>query len=136
MIVDTMVFAYALLRVENNYEESALILEQARSILVPDSFRAELANVVWQWVKFKSVPEDVAYGVLQDADTLVDHIVSSERIWVKALQLSVAFDHPVYDTLFVATAEAFEDKVVTYDTKMQSKFPNQVLSPQAFLELG
>ncbi|MBE9063511.1 type II toxin-antitoxin system VapC family toxin [cf. Phormidesmis sp. LEGE 11477] len=133
MIIDTMIFAYALLRVENKYEESTTILEQASQIIVPDSFRAELANVVWQWVKFKSVPEELAYSVLQDVETLLDQVVSSERIWTRALQLSIAFEHPVYDTLYVATAESFDDKVITYDQKMIAKFPERVLSPQAFL---
>ena len=129
-----MVFAYALLKVEDKYEEALSVLEQVDQIVVPDSFRAELANTVWQWIKFKNVSEDVGYLVLQDVETLVDRVVSSEKIWRQALQLSVTEDHPAYDTLFVAAAILYDTKVVTYDGKMQTKFMPWVLSPQAFLE--
>ena len=132
MIIDTMIFAYALLKVEGKCEESILILEQANRIVVPDSLRAELANAIWQWVKYRNVSEAVAYEVLQDAEALIEQVVNSKQVWTRALQLAIEADHPVYNTLFVAAAEALEDRVVTYDEKMQAKFPDWVLSPQAF----
>lgn len=50
MVIDTMVFAYALLRVEDKYEQAKLArrlaaiaaLETAEQIIVPDSLFAEL----------------------------------------------------------------------------------------------
>lgn len=135
MVIDTMVFAYALLKVDGKCEESAQILAEANTLIVPDSFRAELANVVWQWIKHRNTSEAAAYEILRDADALVDQVISSENIWLQALNLSVQQDHPVYDTLFVAAAEALDDWVVTYDKKMQSKFPNRVLSPAGFFNL-
>ena len=133
MIIDTMVFVYALLKVDNKYEESLEVLEKANKVVVPDSFRAEFTNVVWQWVKHGNIPQEYAYNTLQDAEGFIDQVVSSEKIWLKALQLAIASDHPAYDTLFVAAAMSQNEKVVTYDKKMQDKFPNWVLSPQGFL---
>ena len=72
MVVDTMVLAYALLKVKGKYEESTLVLKMAERIIVPDSARAELANVCWQWVRAKSVPQSFAYSALQDAESLFD----------------------------------------------------------------
>jgi predicted nucleic acid-binding protein len=63
---------------------------------------------------------------------LIDQVVGSEKIWSHALQLSIQHDHPVYDTLFVATAEMLNDWVVTYDGKMLLKFSSRVLSPTDF----
>lgn len=134
MVIDTMVFAYALFKVKGKYEESTRILAEADTIVVPDSFRAEMANVTWQWVKHHNVPEASAYGILQDANSLVDRVVSSERIWVQALQLSIQQNHPVYDTLFIAAADASSDLVVTYDKKMQIKFPGIAISPTDFFD--
>lgn len=132
MVIDTMVFVYALLNVDGKCDEATRILAQANTIIVPDSFRAELANVTWQWVKHRNVPEAIAHEVLQDSDSLIDQVVGSEKIWARALQLSIQHDHPVYDTLFVATAEMLNDWVVTYDAKMQLKFPHKVMAPTDF----
>jgi predicted nucleic acid-binding protein len=55
MVIDTMVLAYAMLGVPEFREESLAILEAATEIHVPDSFRAELVNVVWQWVQYKGL---------------------------------------------------------------------------------
>ena len=38
----------------------ALVLETAERLIVPDSVRAELANVMWQWVTKGDVPLSVA----------------------------------------------------------------------------
>ena len=134
VVIDTMVFAYALLGVEEG-EEALAILEKTKTVIVPDSFRAEFANVLWQWVRFRQVSEEVACAAMERTEVLIDIVVGSEEVWLSALQLAIASNHPVYDALFVATAMMQDEKVVTYDKKLQSKFPDRVLSPQAFLAL-
>ena len=135
VIIDTMVFAYALLKDKGKREEALAVLDKADKIIVPDSFRAEFTNVAWQWVRSEEASEEIGFRVLQQAEGLIDRVVSSEKVWVQALQLAIAADHPAYDTLFIATAMMCKEKVVTYDKKMQSKFADWVLSPQAFLSL-
>lgn len=73
MVIDTMVFAYALLGVPEFRDDSLAVLEASIEVLVPDSFRAELVNVVWQWVQYNDLPLDVGIDVLRDADALVTH---------------------------------------------------------------
>ena len=133
MVIDTMVFAYALLKVEGFHEEALSVLGKASEILVPDSFRAELANVVWQWIKVRGVPLDVGINILRDADSLVTQVISSASLWERALILSVTNNHAVYDTLFIALAERFNTKVVTYDAQLYKIFPGNVVTPGDFL---
>jgi len=109
MIIDTMVFAYSLLKVEGKCEETTEILAQSDIIIVPDSLRVELANVTWQWVKYRDLSEDNAYAVLEDTEALIEQVISSEGLWARALQLSIQKDHPAYDTLFVAAGELLND---------------------------
>jgi predicted nucleic acid-binding protein len=135
MIIDTMVFAYSLLKVEGKCEEATQALAQSNIIVVPDSLRVELANVVWQWVKYRDLSQDTAYAVLEDAEALIEQVINSERLWARALQLSIQKDHPAYDTLFVAAAELLNDRMVSYDEKMQKKFSDQVFSPARFLSI-
>jgi predicted nucleic acid-binding protein len=133
MVIDTMVFAYALLGVPEFREESLAVLDVSPDILVPDSFRAELVNVVWLWVREKSLPLQVGIVVLRDADALVTQVVSSAALWERALALAVEANHSAYDTLFVALAESADTKLVTYDAKLQKSFPDRVLSPSELL---
>ncbi len=94
MVIDTMVFAYALLRVEDKYEQAIAALETAEQIIVPDSLFAELGNVVWQWVQFQHLALQTGLEVLKDAQALVDKVVPSPRIRDLALELAVQASHP------------------------------------------
>jgi predicted nucleic acid-binding protein len=127
MVIDTMVFAYALLRVEDKHEQALAALEEAGQIIVPDSLFAELGNVVWQWIQFRQLPLHIGLEVLADAEALVDKVVSSARIREMALELAVQAGHSFYDTLFVAAAIQEKTQLVTFDRKLAAKFPDQVL---------
>jgi predicted nucleic acid-binding protein len=127
MVIDTMVFAYALLRVEDKHEQALAALEEAGQIIVPDSLFAELGNVVWQWIQFRQLPLHIGLEVLADAEALVDKVVSSARIRERALELAVQAGHSFYDTLFVAAAIQEKTQLVTFDRKLAAKFPDQVL---------
>jgi len=77
MVIDTMVFAYALLHVEARYEQAIAALETVDQIVVTDSLFAELGNVIWQWIQFRQLPLQIGLDALQDAEVLVDVIISS-----------------------------------------------------------
>lgn len=127
MVVDTMVFAYALLQVEGHYQQAIAALETAEQVIVPDSLFAELGNVVWQWIVFRQLPLKTGLEVLEDAEALVDKIVPSAHVRELALELAVQANHPFYDALFVAAAIREQVQLVTFDTKIAAKFPNQVI---------
>ncbi|MDT7043472.1 type II toxin-antitoxin system VapC family toxin [Candidatus Nitronereus thalassa] len=133
MVVDTMVFAYALLGVPRFRDESLAVLTQVDSVLVPDSFRAELVNVVWQWIREHQQTLEVGMDVLTDADALITYAAPADELWERALELSVEANHPAYDTLCVALAERENTGLITYDTKLRKKFQNQTISPSDFL---
>jgi predicted nucleic acid-binding protein len=126
MVIDTMVFAYALLKVEDYYEQALSVLESTEQIIVPDSLFAELGNVVWQWIQFRQFPLELGLSVLEDAEILVDKAVPSVIVRELGLQLAVQQSHSFYDTLFVATSIQEQTKVLTYDVKLAKKFPDQV----------
>ena len=71
-VVDTMIFAYALLDVSERREIALEVLRHASPLWVPDSLRAELGNVVWQWAMRRELPRHLAHAALDRADALVD----------------------------------------------------------------
>jgi len=124
MVVDTMVFAYALLASATRREEATRALEHCDEIVVPDSLRPELVNAVWQYVRKAQITPDLGVELLRDAEALFDRVVSCQVIWEHALELAVDTGHPAYDTLFVALAAREGTRVVTYDEKMLHTFPH------------
>lgn len=133
MIFDTMVLAYAVLDVEPFFAESVLALRKAPQILVPSPARAELLNVIWQWIVFRNVSLDAGRMALREAEALVTQFVSIVPYEERALELAVNARHSPYDTLFVALALETGFKVVTYDAALRKRFPNDVLTVPEFL---
>jgi len=123
MVIDTMVFAYALLGVEGFREQASEALASADLIEVPDSLRSELVNVVWKWVSTKGLSLDFGLEVLQDAEGLIDRVIPTEQLWERALELAVQYNHSAYASLFIAAAELGETRVVTFDKKFLRTFP-------------
>ncbi|MBN3871207.1 type II toxin-antitoxin system VapC family toxin [Nostoc sp. JL33] len=133
MVIDTMVFVYALLRVESQHEQALSALERAEQIIVPDSFFAELGNVVWQWIVFRQLPLTIGLEVLKDAESLVTKIIPVIDIRDTALELAVQKNHSFYDAVFVAAAIQEQVQVITFDRKFAEKFSDRVqLLPSAF----
>lgn len=133
MVFDTMVLAYALLKVSAFREEAARAIEVAEAIWVPDSFRAELTNVVWQWTSERGTDLDSGLSVLRDAEALISEVFPGNMLWEEALALSIARRHPAYDTLFIALAAIQSSKVVTYDAQLRKKFPEYTISAREFI---
>ena len=133
MVIDTMVFAYALLGVDEFRQEAAAILERADTISVPDSLRVELANVLWQWINYRKVSIETAFEVMDDSECLIGRTLLGEKLWERALALSVENNHPVYDTYFIAAAELEDTQVVSFDRKLKAVFPDRVLTAAEYL---
>lgn len=125
-VVDTNVLADALLGVAEVREEALRALREADEIVVPDLLFAELANVVWQYVTRASLPLPRGHEILDDAEALVTRSVPVTALWHRAVELAVERKHPVYDTLFVALAEAEGTRLVTRDLRLRERFPDLV----------
>jgi predicted nucleic acid-binding protein len=127
MVIDTMVYAYALLGVTPYREPAVRAFEHDSPILVPDTLWAELANVLWQWVRHHGLEPAVAMSLMEDAEGLTSGVVASEDLWRRGLALAIEYDHPVYDTLFVTLAQREGMRVATFDQRMIERFPESVI---------
>lgn len=131
LVVDTMVFAYALLGVPPHRDAALATLEEASDIVVPESCYAELANVVWQWTRAKAIARGTAVDLLTDAEALITRSHPTTHLWHQALGLAIDADHPAYDTLFLAAAQRERCRVATFDQRLQQAFPEWTLAPEA-----
>lgn len=133
MVFDTMVVAYALLGTRPFRDDSMAALAKAPDIVVPDSFRAELTNVLWQWVRLRGVPLDHAVSLLRSSETLVNEFVSSNQLAEQALALAVQNDVSAYDALFITLAIQRKTKLITCDKKVLRKFASIAVTPSTYV---
>ena len=133
MVFDTMVLAYALLGVTEFCDEAAEALARADAVWAPDLVRAELTNVVWQWVRWGRIPIDEGINALHQADALLTEVIPTNHLWEQALRLAVDSAQSPYDTLFMALADRRGSRLVTYDRALLKQFPADTLTVQDFL---
>lgn len=130
MVVDTMVYAYALLGVPEFREAATATFDDEAPVIVPDTLWAELGNVLWQSVRRHELDPLLAPALMEDAETLTDQVVTAEDLWRPALDLAIEHDHPVYDTLFIALAQREGTRVATFDRRLIERFPDWTLEPR------
>lgn len=132
-VVDTMVFAYALLNEPQFREDSVNVLARVDQIHVPDSFKAEFCNVAWQWVTHNRLSINEALSALNKAESLIFSEAATGKLWQQALEIAVYSRHPAYDTLFITLAEQQKIPLITYDKKLLRLFPDITQTPVDFL---
>ena len=102
--------------------------DEARQLLAPrlrrhapDVLPVEYANTIWKKVHRREIPDAQPYleglASLPDAVTLHD----SGDLLDKALRIAVEMDHPVYDCLYLACADATSSVLVTADQRFAKK---------------
>ena len=84
----------------------------------PDFILTEIANVIWKKVRRKEIPSPQPY--IDELANLTDAVAlqPSTDLVVKAAALAVQIDHPVYDCLYLACAEASAAPLVTADERL------------------
>lgn len=90
-------------------------------LAAPDLLYAECANILWKKVRRGELSIDeaeIAAQALENAD-LAPH---STRLYLAAaLAIAAALDHPAYDCIYLALAEALSLRFVTADRMLVRK---------------
>ena len=103
------------------FEEARLLLSYPVDLHAPDMLLAEFANTIWKKRRRGEIPDDRPYmDELVGLQEIVElHQVSG--LILRAGQLAREIDHPVYDCLYLACAEATGSVLVTADRKFADK---------------
>lgn len=134
MVVDSNLVCYAVLNVAKYGDEAARVIESVDEIAVPELFRAEVVNVLWQMVQHAGVDLSLAHEALDDADSLIDRVVPTTATMHRALELGVGSTHPTYDLHYIASAELLGTKLATYDAKLRRKFKDLTIAPSEWVD--
>ena len=97
--------------------EQALLLRRHR-LVAPDLLVPECANILWKKVRRGGLSEAeaiLAARLLQRAE--VD-LAPMRGLLEPATKLAIALDHPAYDCIYLALAEALSCAMVTADERL------------------
>jgi len=120
LIVDASVVVKWLIAEPHSHEARQLLTP--RIVLhAPDFILTEIANVIWKKARRKDIPSPQPYI---DELANIRHAVvlqPSTEFVMKATALAVQIDHPVYDCVYLACAEAEAAPLVTADGRLAQR---------------
>ena len=132
-VVDTNVLAYYTLGTTPFCEEISELLSKPVELIAPDSWRAELLNVVWQAARAGAIQVGHGLELLEEVEKLLDRSVPVRSIWREALVCAQEHDISTHDTLFIVLAEREQLDLLTYDRRLLAAFPHTARSPGRML---
>ena len=120
LVVDASV-AVKWLVVEPHSQYARELLAPRIVLHAPDFILTEVANVIWKKARRKEIPSRQPYiGELANLTDAVALQPSTELV-IKAAALAVQIDHPVYDCVYLACAEALAAPLVTADERLAQR---------------
>jgi len=104
---------------EEGAERAIALLDYG--LIAPDLLFAECANILWRKQRHREITEEeagIAARTLEQADLAV---VSARGYLARAVAIAVELDHPAYDAIYLAVAEAFGLRLATADHRLIRK---------------
>jgi predicted nucleic acid-binding protein len=118
LIVDASVAVKWVIPEQDSERAAAL---RGHTLISPDLLFAECANILWKKLRLGDLTEQqagAAARILEQADLTV---VPTRAYLGRAVSIAAALDHPGYDAMYLAVAEAFGLRLVTADGRLIRK---------------
>jgi predicted nucleic acid-binding protein len=100
------------------------LLDQPAQFIAPELILVEVINAMWARLRGR----DNFAQIMSDAATslpgMLDMIAPAAELMPRALEMTIALNHALYDCLYLALAEDQNAQLVTADTKFCSKVSN------------
>ena len=112
---------------ETHSEEARVLLGHRLERFAPDCVLVELANIFWKKARLREIGDPHAY--FQELSRVREAVAlsSSADLIEPAAQIAAQIDHPVYDCLYIACAEATGSTLITADRKLRNTVADSVL---------
>ena len=106
-------------------KEARLLLDRRIHLHAPDFVLVESTNTIWKKVRRKEIPDPTPY--LEELAVLPEIVAlqPSSSLIERAARIAVEIDHPAYDCLYLACAEATDSIVITADRRLADKANEQ-----------
>ena len=103
------------------HDDARRLLSHRLSLHAPDLLLAEFANTIWKKARKGEIKDPRPYHdeLVRLPDIVTLH--PGDRLIGRAAQIAAEIDHPVYDCLYLACAEAAKSTLVTADRRLANK---------------
>lgn len=105
---------------EEGHAES-LSLANGQALIGPDFVLIETANILWKKVRLGELTPPQAREGLNFIRNAYDEFLSSAELLDSAFDIALHLDHPIYDCLYLACAEARGATVISCDKRLAGK---------------
>ena len=103
---------------ETYSEEARLLLAHRLERFAPDFVLVELANIFWKKARLREIGDPHSYFQELSRIRQAVALISSADLIERASHIAALLDHPVYDCLYIACAEATGSTLITADQKL------------------
>jgi predicted nucleic acid-binding protein len=103
---------------EDGADAALALLDEA--LLAPDWMLAEFGNIVWKKVRRREMDDRQAREAIAILPTIVSMVPTIPYV-PDALEIALALDHPFYDCLYLAAAQAHAYRFATADRRLVDK---------------
>ena len=112
---------------ETHSEEARILLGHRLQRHAPDFVLVELANIFWKKARLGEIGDPQPY--FQELARLREAVVltPSGDLIERAAQIAAQLDHPVYDCLYIACAEATGSTLITADRRLVNTVAGRAL---------
>ena len=113
---------------ETHSEEARLLLAHRLERFAPDFVLVELANIFWKKARLHQIGDPNTY--FQELHRVREAVVLSPSadLIERAAQIASQIDHPVYDCLYIACAEATGSTLITADRRLRDTVADHALA--------
>ena len=117
-------------------DDARLLLARRIHLHAPDLVLSEYANVIWKKARRNDISDAEPYlGEIPGLPDVISLFPDRDLV-MRASQFATGIDHPIYDCLYLACAEATGSDLVTADNRLANKWA-RVESPRfQVLSLG
>lgn len=103
---------------ERDSDAARALLARPVRLIAPDVIFPELANVVWLKSRTGEIAPDQRAAIIPQVKRMIELFVPAGELAGRALDLSIALDHPAYDCFYLALAERENGAVATADRRL------------------
>lgn len=114
----------------NSAEALALTLGDP-ALIAPDLVVAETCNAAWKWLRLGRIEPIELDEIASALPRFFAEFVGAALLVPRAVAIATQLDHPVYDCLYVALAEARRLPLVTADARLLARLAGSAWAANA-----
>jgi predicted nucleic acid-binding protein len=121
LVVDASVALKWFLSEEPFSAQALAVVRDGALLIAPDLLIAEVCNAAWRSARLGRIHRRQVTEIASVLPRLFHELASTAVLAPRAVAMAAALDHPVYDCLYVALAEARQARLVTADGRLLDK---------------